>query len=121
MLGNGYRKLKPPVSTVAPPPVTQAPFIAKQPPVRLIPFANVEEAVVEVVLSIVAWTPAPNEDVAVVDVELNDRAVTTPVKTPLPVTPNGVPGVPVATPKVVVAMKLVVDPFVPVKPPENMT
>lgn len=73
--------LIPPESEVPPPPVTQVVPMAKQPVVREIPFANVEEAVVEVA-SIVpackrsAWMPPESDvDVAVV-VAVNDPKVT---------------------------------------------
>ena len=86
----------------------------------MIPFANVEDAVEEVVLNIDACRPAAKDEVAVVLVELNDRAVTTPVNTPLPVTPSGVPGVDVPTPSVDVAMKFVAEALVVMKPPVNV-
>lgn len=50
---------------VTPPKGRQVPSTAKQPSVRFTPFANVEEAEVEVRFRMVALTPPPKEEVAV--------------------------------------------------------
>ncbi len=60
-----------------PPPVTQLPFIAKHPPVKLMPFAKVEEAVVEVTERRFVEIPPTNVEVAV-EVEINEFAITVP-------------------------------------------
>ncbi len=65
------------VSGDAPPPVIQVLLIEKQPPVRLIPFANVDEEMVDVILSRFVSIPPVNVEVAV-DVEINELAMTTP-------------------------------------------
>ena len=49
-----------------PTPVIQFPFTAKHPPVRFIPFANVEDAVVEVTERRFVDIPPTKVDVAVV-------------------------------------------------------
>ena len=58
----------------------------------MIPFANVDVAVVEPTLRVDTERPPANVDVAVVLVALNVGDVTVPVKTPAPVTESGVPG-----------------------------
>ena len=65
----------------------------------MIPFANVEDAVEEVVLNIDACRPAAKEEVAVVLVAFIYVVVRPPVITPAPVTDRGVPGVDVPTPR----------------------
>ena len=50
------------------PVVTQTPFTEKQPEVRLIPFAKVEDAVDEVTLRRAVWSPPRKVEVAVVEV-----------------------------------------------------
>ena len=47
----------------------QVPFTLTHPAVSWIPFANVDEALVEVMLSAVDWMPAAKVEVAVVEVE----------------------------------------------------
>jgi hypothetical protein len=62
----------PPFTTAVTPPklewLIQLPLTEKHPEVRLRPLANVDDAVVEVVLRMEAAMPAANVDVAVVDV-----------------------------------------------------
>jgi len=50
------------------PEVRHVPFTEKHPPERSIPLANVEVADVPVMLRYVAWMPAANVEVAVVEV-----------------------------------------------------
>jgi hypothetical protein len=59
------------------PPETQTPFTAKHPLVRLIPFANVDEAVADVTFSRLVCIPPWNVEVAV-EVDMNEFATTTP-------------------------------------------
>lgn len=80
-------------------PPTHVPFTAKQPVVKLIPLAKVEDAVVEVRFNIVALIPPPNVEVAA------------------PETLSWVVEANVVTAKVVV-VALVVVAFVVTKPPE---
>ena len=83
----------------------------------MIPFANVEDAVVDVVRRIDACRPAANDEVAVVEVALKYWAVTPLVNTPAPMTPRATPGVLVPIPILEVATKLVEEALVVMKPP----
>lgn len=65
----------PPVTPLPVPPPTQVPFTAKQPEVKLIPFAKVDEAVAEVTFKRFVWMPQANVEVAVVEVAVKYGAV----------------------------------------------
>lgn len=65
------------VNVPEPPPVTQFPFIAKHPDVRFIPFAKVDDAIVDVTESRFVEIPPTKVEVAV-EVETNEFATTVP-------------------------------------------